>query len=306
VNRINGQAAGGKAARIRWPLVCSAAFHLLAISGLFALEAGPHAGWSRGVVDVLLVGAAGGGRGVENGPVRGSSAGRSSVSAGPAEAGESPPAVPPPTRRPQGSVAGENPRSPEGNASAGAVVPKGRMAPAEDRPDLEGPGLPALLSAPGAQSAARPSGTAVAEGAGAQARGGGTREEGPHPFPEPGEATTSSGRGTTASASPWPTTAALDLGSTAEGPGAGRGMALLRERIRSRIVYPAEAVRRELEGEVLLRIRIERGGNVGEVRVARSSGARILDEAARRGAARAAPLPSDPGWVEVPVRFRLR
>ncbi|KRT73680.1 MAG: hypothetical protein XU12_C0007G0001, partial [Deltaproteobacteria bacterium CSP1-8] len=32
----------------------------------------------------------------------------------------------------------------------------------------------------------------------------------------------------------------------------------------------------------------------------------LLDEAARQGVVRAAPLPSAPGWVEVPVRFRLR
>jgi len=81
---------------------------------------------------------------------------------------------------------------------------------------------------------------------------------------------------------------------------------LLRERIQSRIVYPEEAVRRGLEGEVVLRIHIERGGVPNEIRVARSSGARLLDDAARRGVVRAAPLPSTPGWVEIPVRFRLR
>jgi len=80
----------------------------------------------------------------------------------------------------------------------------------------------------------------------------------------------------------------------------------LRERIQSRIVYPEEAVRRGLEGEVLLRIHIETGGVPNEIRVARSSGVRLLDDAARRGVARAAPLPSSPGWVEVPVRFRLQ
>ena len=88
--------------------------------------------------------------------------------------------------------------------------------------------------------------------------------------------------------------------------GRGGAIGLLRERIQSRIVYPSEAVRRGLEGEVLLRIHIETGGVPNEIRVARSSGARLLDDAARRGVVRAAPLPSSPGWVEVPVRFRLR
>lgn len=88
--------------------------------------------------------------------------------------------------------------------------------------------------------------------------------------------------------------------------GAGRALALLRSRIQERIVYPAEAVRREQEGEVLLRIRIGSGGVPREIRVAKSSGTRILDEAARRGVVRAAPLPFIPGWFEIPVRFSLR
>lgn len=98
-------------------------------------------------------------------------------------------------------------------------------------------------------------------------------------------------------------------------PPAGRGgggdrddpqVRLLRDRIEARIVYPEEAVRKGQEGEVLLRIRIGEGGIPKEVRVARSSGARILDEAARTGVVRAVPLPSIPGWFEVPVRFVLR
>ena len=96
-------------------------------------------------------------------------------------------------------------------------------------------------------------------------------------------------------------------GGNLSDPGSGGpGTTLLRERIESRIVYPEEAVRRGQQGEVLLRIRIGAGGVPREIRVARSSGALMLDEAARRGVIRAAPLPSDPGWVEVPVRFRLR
>jgi protein TonB len=83
-------------------------------------------------------------------------------------------------------------------------------------------------------------------------------------------------------------------------------MASLRGRIESRIVYPEEAVRRGQEGDVLLRIRIGRGGVPREIRIARSSGTPLLDAAARRGVVRAAPLPEGPGWVEVPVRFRLR
>ena len=97
-----------------------------------------------------------------------------------------------------------------------------------------------------------------------------------------------------------------DPGRTGGGFRAGAGTTLLRERIQSRIIYPEEAVRRGEQGEVLLRIRIGTGGVPREIRIARSSGAPRLDEAASRGVVRAAPLPSDPGWMEVPVRFRLR
>jgi protein TonB len=86
----------------------------------------------------------------------------------------------------------------------------------------------------------------------------------------------------------------------------GADIILLRRRIESRIVYPEEAIRRGQEGEVLLRIRVGDGGIPKEIRVARSSGARSLDDAARVGVVRAAPLPSTSGWFEVPVRFHLR
>jgi TonB family protein len=103
--------------------------------------------------------------------------------------------------------------------------------------------------------------------------------------------------------------ATLPLADASGGGGGGRGGAEirgLRERIESRIVYPEDAIRRGQEGEVLLRIRVGEGGVPQEIRVARSSGARTLDEAARNGVVRAAPLPSLPGWFEVPIRFSLR
>lgn len=86
----------------------------------------------------------------------------------------------------------------------------------------------------------------------------------------------------------------------------GAGTGPLLQKIRSAIVYPEEAIRRGQEGEVLLRIRVDEGGVPREIRVARSSGARTLDKAARDGVVRAAPLPSLPGWFEVPIRFSLR
>jgi protein TonB len=80
----------------------------------------------------------------------------------------------------------------------------------------------------------------------------------------------------------------------------------LRDRIQSRVAYPPESIRREEEGEVLLRVLVGEGGAPREIRLHRSSGIRRLDDAARRGVAGAVPLPSSPGWYEVPVRFSLR
>ena len=120
-------------------------------------------------------------------------------------------------------------------------------------------------------------------------------------LPSPGDEATGAGQAFHASPPGFP-----DPGRTGGGSRTGAGTALLRERIQARIIYPEEAVRRGEQGEVLLRIRIGTGGIPREIRITRSSGALRLDEAARRGVVRAAPLPSDPGWVEVPVRFRLR
>ncbi len=103
--------------------------------------------------------------------------------------------------------------------------------------------------------------------------------------------------------------AVLPRADASGGGGSRRGGAevrRLRERIESRIVYPEDAIRRGQEGEVLLRIHVGEGGIPKEIRVARSSGTRTLDDAARSGVARAAPLPSLPGWFEVPIRFSLR
>lgn len=95
-------------------------------------------------------------------------------------------------------------------------------------------------------------------------------------------------------------------GRTRAGPGMDVAAGVLRAKIQARIVYPDEAVRRGEQGDVLLRIRIGSGGVPVEIGIVRSSGAALLDDAARRGVVRAAPLPGAPGWVEVPVRFRLR
>lgn len=75
--------------------------------------------------------------------------------------------------------------------------------------------------------------------------------------------------------------------------------------------YPPLARRRGWQGEVLLRIHVTSGGAPLAVRVQRSSGHRVLDDAAVAAARswRFAPALHDgtpaPRWVEIPIRFAI-
>jgi protein TonB len=76
-------------------------------------------------------------------------------------------------------------------------------------------------------------------------------------------------------------------------------------------VYPARAQERGEEGTVALRLLVGGDGATLEIRLHRSSGNRLLDEAALAAARRWEVEPPVVGgrraaaWVEVPVRFRL-
>ncbi|MDP2882339.1 MAG: TonB family protein [Azonexus sp.] len=71
--------------------------------------------------------------------------------------------------------------------------------------------------------------------------------------------------------------------------------------------YPAEAIARGLEGEVLVLVIIDEAGQVSAARVEQGSGQPILDEAALRAVRSLQSLPADaPRQVVLPVRFRLR
>ncbi len=261
----NGKPAGEEAPRIRWPLFWSTAAHLLAILSLVALGGGGTASPLRGIVDVILVEAAGEGRAAAQRTVPAPSNRGSRGRAVPRRVPEGPPAESPAPSRVPIRPTGEALLPAAGEAASKVVVPDAPAGPAwetfsGEKPDPAGP-LPASDGREREVSPDDPSAPAASA-------------------PDPG----------------------LAAGNSPDGAGA----ALLRARIQSRIVYPEEAVRRGQEGEVILRVRIGPGGFPREIRIARSSGARLLDEAASRGVVRAAPLPSDPGWVEVPVRFRLR
>ncbi len=69
--------------------------------------------------------------------------------------------------------------------------------------------------------------------------------------------------------------------------------------------YPREAIRREIEGRVVLLLTLDAGGRVSAIEVASSSGHALLDDAALRAATRIAHLPGGQRQVLLPVDFRL-
>lgn len=73
------------------------------------------------------------------------------------------------------------------------------------------------------------------------------------------------------------------------------------------LFYPEEAIARGLQGEALVLLILDESGNVVAVRLERSSGHAILDEAALRAVRSLRSLPAAaPREAELPVRFRLR
>ena len=281
----------GRFAGIGWPLVGSAAGHVLALAcGILLIRASP-ARPLVGVVEVLLV-----------------EAGSAATSVG---------------GKPVAAFGGDDPRAPGVPPSADRVLPPtpGTLVstPSASAAGISPPVVPAAI-AEGPVPAAPVSPVRPPPGI---ALSPGREAPGPVPVDKRGKAGTA-GDGPTVGGTAGKTggerslpQAGTPAGRTlsallpaAAGGGAGGveqgAVRLLRDRIEARIVYPEEAVRRGQEGVVLLRIRVGEGGIPKEIRVARSSGARVLDEAARTGVVRAAPLPSIPGWFEVPVRFLLR
>lgn len=73
------------------------------------------------------------------------------------------------------------------------------------------------------------------------------------------------------------------------------------------LFYPEEAIARGLEGEVLVLIVIDEGGQVVAARVEQGSGHRLLDDAALHAVRSLRSLPAEaPREALLPVRFRLR
>lgn len=78
-------------------------------------------------------------------------------------------------------------------------------------------------------------------------------------------------------------------------------------------VYPAMARQRRMTGKVLVRIELDRSGQILSVEIQESSGNPILDDAAMQSARRASPAPAFPSeavesrrTVTIPYRFSLK
>ena len=79
------------------------------------------------------------------------------------------------------------------------------------------------------------------------------------------------------------------------------------ERLSEVLLYPPEALRLGLEGEVVLLLELGEGGRIVEASVASSSGHALLDQAALKAVARLGALsPASAGKaILLPVRFRI-
>ena len=76
--------------------------------------------------------------------------------------------------------------------------------------------------------------------------------------------------------------------------------------------YPMIAIRRKMEGVVLLRVEVLGDGGVGKIEIKKSSGYRILDESALNAVKKWRLLPatlegvSVKAWASIPIRFELK
>ncbi len=86
---------------------------------------------------------------------------------------------------------------------------------------------------------------------------------------------------------------------------AGRALAAALAALAREEFYPREAIAQGLEGRVVLLLTLDDAGRVTRIEVASSSGHRILDEAARKAAARIGRVVGGRRQVLLPVEFSL-
>ncbi len=85
----------------------------------------------------------------------------------------------------------------------------------------------------------------------------------------------------------------------------GKALQNAQSRLMKHLFYPPEAVRRGLEGEVLLLLTLDTAGRILSIAIARSSGHTLLDIAAQDAAQQIGLLPGNPHETLLPVSFRL-
>lgn len=82
-------------------------------------------------------------------------------------------------------------------------------------------------------------------------------------------------------------------------------LAEIRRRIENHKSYPGLARRKGWEGDVVVELQLDGGGEVRDVRVVEKSGHGVLDRATLATIRKAGPYPPMPGRVRVPVSYRL-
>ena len=109
-----------------------------------------------------------------------------------------------------------------------------------------------------------------------------------------------------------PMTTAISTTGTHTAPAASDSTATIAYETATPPVYPVQALRAGIQGTVLLKVLVDPSGKPVQVLVERSSGSRLLDDAARRhvlAAWRFHPAFRDghaiEAWAVVPVRFNL-
>ena len=87
------------------------------------------------------------------------------------------------------------------------------------------------------------------------------------------------------------------------------------QNLQALVGYPEIARKAELQGTVLVRILVGKGGEIIEVRIDKSSGSKILDDAAKEGLEKLKGKVFTPAtqsgqpvkvWIETPIKFKFR
>jgi TonB family protein len=91
----------------------------------------------------------------------------------------------------------------------------------------------------------------------------------------------------------------------AHGPSVDARLEEIRRRIQENLVYPPMARWHEVSGAAVVEFEVTDEGRTHAVRLAQSSGATLLDDAAERAVKTVTGLPVVHGHLSIPIRFEL-